>query len=142
MTNQTITELLALGKSAKAYFEHQLGYDDVAFNFVRLATHGDHKLEFTLGDKFQDNLTHDMKYKVGWTMNVPLEGFWDKLTTWPNREQRELTILARKMATIDGNLDEIKSAQVKAFIARMQPDIDSLRAQITHLTGDDGNVVL
>ncbi len=136
MTAYTIDQLIALGTTAQTYFEKELGYDRAQFDHVRLRTGGDHKLEFELFDEFQKNLPHDMKHKVGWSVDVPLENFWNKLTAWPNREQRELVVLSRKMALIDGNLDDIESAQVRAFVERMQPDIDALRAQITDQTSD------
>ena len=140
MTEQTVADLLALGKSAENYFEKELEYDDVTFICIRLRPNGSHQLDFTLADKFQEYLAHDMKYKVGWAVSIPLDDFWDKVTTWPTREQRELTILARKMATIDANFDDIKSAQVRAFVARLIPDIDALRRQIADLRGNDDTV--
>ncbi len=132
----TIEELLALGEAGKAYFERELGYDTVGFYQVRVRSGRDHQLEFELFDEFQKNLHVDMRYKVGWAVDIPLEDFWGKLTTWPDREQRELTILARKMTSVDADLDQIKSAQVRAFVARIQPDIDALRRQLADLTGD------
>jgi len=135
-TAYTAWQLLDLGRSAQVYFEETLGYDEARFVEVSLRPSGDNNIQFSLTDDFQDGLSNDQKYKVGWAVFVPLDGFWDKLTTWPNREQRELTILARKVAAIDGNLDQIKSAQVLAFVARLQPDIDALRAQIEDMSGN------
>ncbi len=133
--NFTLTQLVDLGRSAEGYFEHKLGYDEVDFKRIWLNKHGAHRIEFTLHDDFQKDLPVEMTYKDGWSIMMDLnEDFWDKVTTWPTREQRELTILARKMATIDANIDDIKSHQVRAFVARLQPDIDDLRKRITHLT--------
>lgn len=140
MIDYTIAELLSMGETARTYFEKQLGYDSVNFDHVSLRSRGEHKLEFTLRDEFQKNLDYNMQYKVGPYITVPLDDIWVKLDAWPNREMRELTILARKMATIDADLDKITSAQVLAFVARLQPNIDDLRAQITHLHGDNENV--
>ena len=65
-------------------------------------------------------------------MSINLEDFWPTLESWPNREQRELEIMARKLAALDANLDQIQSAQVLAFVARLQPQIDEIRRMITH----------
>lgn len=132
MTDYTISELLSMGQTAQTYFEEKLGYDYVHFDVVSLRPRGDHELRFELKDEFQKDLSYNMQYKAGYSIPVPLESLWTKLGTWSNREQRELTILARKLATIDANLDQITSAQALAFVARLQPDIDNLRAQIAH----------
>ena len=138
--NFTITELVALGKTAENYFKSHLGYDEATFKRIWLSASGAHRVDFTLHDTFQNSLPPETTYKVGWSVTLDLEGFWDKVTSWPTREQRELTILARKMAAIDADLCDIRSAQVLSFIARLQPDIDALRAQIADLRGDDDTV--
>ena len=38
----------------------------------------------------------------------------------------------RKLASLDANLDQRQSAQVLAFGARLQPQIDEIRRMITH----------
>ena len=67
---------------------------------------------------------------------VELDDFWNTLEQWPNREQRELEIMARKLAARDSTLDQIQSAQVLAFVARLQPQIDEIRRLITHEPAD------
>jgi len=135
-------ELVGMGKTAERQFLNMLGYDHALFDHVKLRPSGDHQFEFELRDNFQSNLAGAMQYKVGWCVNIPIENIWDKLATWPTREQRELTIMARKLTAIDADLDKITSAQVKAFVARLQPDIDALRRQITDQTGNDDTVVI
>ena len=127
----TISELLELGRMGKAYFEDTLGYTEVAFIDVTLRAHGNHTVYFTIYDDFQREIPEDMRYRNSYMESIDLGVFWDKLLTWPNREQRELEILARKMASIDGNLADIQSAQVLAFVKRIQPEIDKIRAAIT-----------
>ena len=137
----TSTQLIQLGVTAQSYFEDKLGYDEVTFRRIWLNAHGAHRIEFTLHDTFQRNLPVEMTYKDGWSIMLDLDDtFWDKVTTWPTREQRELTILARKMTAIDADLGDIRSAQVLSFIARLQPDINALRAQIADLRGESDTV--
>ena len=137
----TMMDLMALGKVAETYFGKELGYDETEFKRVWLNGHGGHRIEFMLHDTFQHNLPIEMQYKDGWAIMLDLDDtFWDKVTTWPTREQRELTILARKMTAIDADLGDIRSAQVLAFIARLQPDIDALRRQIADLRGESNTV--
>ena len=129
--NYTVNELIEMGKAARGYFENQLGYTSACFNSFDLHEHGEHRAYFSLDDDFQKDFDYDRKYKVGSMVAVDLANFWDTITTWPNREQRELKIMARKLTALDTNLDLIKSAQVKVFVARLQPDIDSIRSMIT-----------
>ncbi len=131
MADQTISELLNLGKMVERYFDEKLGYTDVHFQDVTLDPSGEcHRFYFRLQDDFQKELDFDKRCKCG-AQFIEIEGVWDILESWPNREQRELEIMARKLASLDANLDLIESAQVKAFVARLQPQIDEIRSMIT-----------
>jgi hypothetical protein len=132
MRDYKISELIALGRNAAAYCEETLGYTSAELFDVTLYDSGENTIYLSLFDDFQKELFHDNKYKVGGTISFDLETIWDDLRAWPNREQRELEILARRLAALDANLDQVKSAQVRAFIARLQPEIDKMRAMITH----------
>lgn len=132
MQDYTISELIALGRNAAAYCEKTLGYTSATLFDVTIFDTGEINIYLSLVDDFQKELSHENKYKVGGMISFNLETLWDDLRAWPNREQRELEILARRLAALDANLDQVKSAQVRAFIARLQPEIDKMRAMITH----------
>ena len=132
MKDYTISEMIALGKSGAAWFEEKLGYTEVRFIDVTLWLSNHSVVYFALHDDFQKELSYDRRFKDDSMMSIDLEDFWTTLEAWPNREQRELEIMARKLAALDTNLDQIKSAQVHAFVARLQPQIDEIRRMITH----------
>ena len=134
MKDYTISELIALGKSGERFFEEKLGYTEVSFIDVTLrsGTVNHHVIYYSLQDDFQKELHYDKRFKCGSMINIEIEDFWHTLEQWPNREQRELEIMARKLASLDANLDQIQSAQVLAFVARLQPQIDEIRRMITH----------
>lgn len=132
MKDYKISELIALGKSGAAFFDEKLGYTSVYFIDITLWQGGDRKVYFSLQDDFQAEIHHDKRFKCGGLITIELENFWHTLEQWPNREQRELEIMARKLAALDANLDQIQSAQVLAFVARLQPQIDEIRRMITH----------
>jgi len=132
MKDYTISELIALGKSGERFLEHKCGYTTTSFWDVTLNSSGHYVLHFSLQDDFQSGLSYDKKFKCGTVVCIELENFWTTLQSWPNREQRELEIMARKLASLDANLDQIQSAQVLAFVARLQPQIDEIRRMITH----------
>ena len=132
MKNYTISDLMTLGRSGVTFFENKLGYTTVGFTDVTLWPNLSHSIYFSLQDDFQMELHHDKRFKCGSYTSIPLDGFWDTLTAWPNREQRELEIMARKLAALDANLDQIRSAQVLAFVKRLQPQIDEIRRMITY----------
>lgn len=132
MADQTISELLNLGKMVERYFDEKLGYTTVEFQDITLYPGSlDHCFYFGLQDDFQLEISHDKRYKCGSMINIRVENVWDTVQTWPNREQRELEIMARKLVALDANLDQIESVQVKAFVARLQPQIDEIRMMIT-----------
>jgi len=142
MRNYTISELIALGRSGAAFFEEKLGYTDASFLDVTLWSRDTHALYFSLHDNFQKEIPYDRRYKSDSMIKINLEDFWNTLEAWPNREQRELEIMARKLAALDANLDQIQSAQVLAFVARLQPQIDEIRRMITHEPAAElGNLV-
>ncbi len=130
--NYTISELINLGKAAERFFESKLGYTTATFVDVTLRPNEYYVLYFSLHDDFQREISHDKRFKDDSMLAINLEGFWNTLEKWPNREQRELEVMARKLAALDANLDQIQSAQVLAFVARLQPEIDEIRRMITH----------
>jgi len=133
MKDYKISELITLGNVAVAFFENKLGYTRVSFQDVTLRPRGNHVLYFSLEDDFQEEIAYDKRFKSESMLSIELEDFWAILEAWPNREQRELEIMARKLATLDANLDQIQSAQVLAFVSRLQPQIDEIRRMITHV---------
>jgi len=132
MQDYKISELISLGKTAERVFEGKLGYTSASFHEMSLDSNNYHRLYFHLEDDFQNELPYDRRFKCGSMTIVRLENFWTTLEQWPNREQRELEIMAQKFAAIDANLDQIRSAQVRAFVARLQPEIDEIRRMLTH----------
>ncbi len=132
MIDYTINELIALGKTAERFFEDKLGYTIARFVDAIIWPVGNTTLYFDIQDDFQKELPYDRRFKSDSMLKVDLEDFWNTLEQWPNREQRELEIMARKLAALDANLDQIRSAQVLAFVARLQPQIDEIRRMITH----------
>ena len=142
MKNYTISDLMTLGRNGAVFFEDKLGYTTVGFTDVTLWPNNSHFLYFSLQDDFQMELHPDKRFMCGSYTNILLEDFWNTLEQWPNREQRELEIMARKLAALDTNLDQIQSAQVLAFVQRLQPQIDEIRRMITHVkTAEQGGYV-
>ena len=131
MTNQTISELINLGQMIERYFNEKLGYTTADFQDVTLSSSGYNRFYFTLEDDFQKEVSYEKRFKCGSMVSIPLEDVWDTVQAWPNREQRELEIMAQRLAALDANLDQIESAQVLAFVARLQPVIDEVRRMIT-----------
>ena len=134
MKDYTISELIALGKSGERFFEEKLGYTEVSFIDVTLrpGSNSHYVIYYSLQDDFQKELHYDKRFQCGSMISIYLEDFWKTIEAYPNREQRELEIMARKLAALDTNLDQIQSAQVLAFVARLQPQIDEIRRMITH----------
>jgi len=132
MKDHTISELLNMGKMIEKYFEERLGYTTVHLVDITLWPAGNHTFYFSLQDDFQESLDHNKRFKCGGMVSIEIEDVWTTMERWPNREQRELEIMARKLAALDANLDKIESAQVLAFVARLQPQIDEIRRMITH----------
>ena len=132
MKDYTISELIALGKDGERFFEEKLGYTEVSFIDVTIWPGSNSVIYYSLQDDFQKELHYDKRFECGSMINIEIENFWNTLEQWPNREQRELEIMARKLASLDANLDQIQSAQVLAFVARLQPQIDEIRRMITH----------
>ena len=130
--NYTISELIALGNSGERFFEQKLGYTSARFIDVTLWKVSDHVIYFDLEDDFQKEIHYNHRFKCDSMVSIHLENFWTTLEQWPNREQRELEIMARKLASLDANLDQIQSAQVLAFVRRLQPEIDEIRRLLTH----------
>ena len=130
--NYTISELITLGNSGEAYFEGKLGYTEANFIDVTLWRASNHVIYFSLQDDFQKELHYNNRFKCDSMMSIHLEDFWNTLEQWPNREQRELEIMARKLASLDANLDQIQSQQVLAFVRRLQREIDEIRRLLTH----------
>ena len=140
MKNYTISEMIALGKSGERFFDEKLGYTDADFVDVTIWKNGGHLVYFNLQDDFQQELDYNNRFKCDRMISIPLENFWPTIEAWPNREQRELEIMARKLAALDANLDQIQSAQVLAFVARLQPQIDEIRRMITHQPVDEHGI--
>ena len=140
--NYTINELITLGNSGARFFEEKLGYTTAEFIDVTLWRGGDHIVYFSLQDDFQKEISFGKRFKCDTMMLIHLDNFWTTLEQWPNREQRELEIMARKLAALDANLDQIQSEQVLAFVRRLQPEIDEIRRMITHRpdTADDDEI--
>lgn len=128
---KTLNDILVNGQMAEDYFLNKLGYTRAKFTSTHIYPHGAFAFNFDLYDDFQDNLPDSMKYKHGYFNRLPGDKFWEKLQQWPTREQRELTILSRKAAALDADLDKITSLQVKAFVESLRPSLDELRRQIS-----------
>lgn len=131
---QTINDIRVTAEVAEEYFTTKLGYTRAKFSFG--AVYKDKiTLFFDLYDDFQEKLPSEMRYKTGGANTVQVDDhheFWAKLQNWPNREQRELHIMARKAAAIDADLEFIQSAQVRAFVESLRPSLEELRRQIGH----------
>ena len=140
MADQTISELINLGKMVERYFDEKLGYTTAHLIDITLRPSNFHQLYFTLQDDFQSELDYDKRCKCGSMISIDLEYIWRTLESWPNREQRELEIMAQKLAALDANLDQINSERVRAFVARLQPQIDEIRQMITDQSEVDVDV--
>lgn len=132
MTDYNIAELLSRGKSAEHHFAEKLGYNTAQFGSVMISKASYITYHFNLRDDFQEGLPYERRYHHGPCEILPDEDFYGCLERWPNREQRELYILAQQVAPLTDMAKEIQSAQVLAFVERLKPDLDELRRRLSH----------
>ena len=128
---RTVSEMLRRGQEAQYYFSDKLGYDTAVFHSIRIGQDGFITYHINLDDDFQAELPHDQRYLVSYSEEVTDEDFYGILERWPNREQRELYVLAAAVAPLSTMAKELRTARVLAFVARLQPDLDELRRQLT-----------
>ena len=133
-----IADLITIGETAEAYFLGPLGYTTAAFDRVSINSEGKPEWEFELFDDFQKDLTSDLRvnhsyvHRIGyWTLQEADATLLEYIEKMPNRAQRELQVLAKKMGSIDADMSLLVSAQAKAFVERLKPSIDELRRQLT-----------
>lgn len=129
----TITHLIATGENAAVYFADECGYTSTEFREVGISVLGGVTYRFHLHDDFQAHLNYNIRQHVGWDVEVTAEQI-ENLTSWPNREQRELAVLAAQLASIGENTDKIESAQAAAFVKRL----NTTRRELALLTKTAG----
>ena len=124
----TIAELVGQGNVAAERLREK-DYDAVTFASIMITEEGKVKFEFYLTDNFQSNLEYNDRHLHGYhTINA--EELWEKISRWPGRAMREVTVLATQMGKVGGITNELRSLQVKAFVDSIQPELDELRAMI------------
>lgn len=135
MTNRqkTIGELLNTGEVGRdALLE--LGYNRVDFEYVHIKENGEVLYRFYLVDDFQSELDHTAQESVGF-QTIDGDNLLESISRWPNRAMREIMVLAKQMGKLGHAIEHIQDLQVKAFVQRLQPDIEKLRAQIVDQRG-------
>lgn len=133
-----IADLITIGETAEAYFLGPLGYTRADFDGVEIDSKGQIAWQFQLYDDFQKDLPSELRvnhsyiHRINhWTLEEADATLLEYIEKMPNRAQRELQVLAKKMGSIDSDISLLVSAQAKAFVERLQPSIDELRRQLT-----------
>lgn len=130
-TETTVEQVVEIGEQTAKYFTERLGYDSALFNYATISASGRVKLSFDYIDNFQQEIDQDKRYRSGVYETIDLDDLATKLAVWPMREQRELEILARRLSALGQNTADIRSAQVRAFVERLQPEIDKVNRALT-----------
>lgn len=127
----TVESLLAAAEYAQTYTKDVLGYDQVCFNSIRISPCGEIVYSFDLIDEFQRYLPEEVRDRSGYyqEINHPL---LENLQKWPNREMRELGVMAKKLSLLGQQTDELKSELARSFNARFAADLASLQNLITN----------
>lgn len=126
----TIDELIQIGKNAEAYFLMHKGYDTAEFRSFSVRKDGTVTYNFDLYDDFQTPIPVHYRCQHEYCMTIDFEDMRN-LERWPNREQRELSVLAAQLAAIDNDASKLMSLSAQNFVAGLKPQIDTLRNQIT-----------
>lgn len=118
-------ELHEFGKEAAETFHLHKGYDTA--EFLCLKVFSDCIIfEFQLGDYFQTHLDYSKRYRHGYVdielreVDLTLPQFRAEVAAWPNREQRELRVLARQLADISP--DKMSSLAGQEFAAKIRAE--------------------
>jgi hypothetical protein len=133
----TTKSLIDAGNQAVHLFTTQLGYNNATFDAVHI-TSNVITLEFDLTDDFQEDLNSGERYLAGWLTNIklesnhPIQEFWDKMTAWPTRAQRELHIMAGQLAKIGQSCDDMVTKQVEAFVNQIKTQQSDIAKLVHH----------
>jgi hypothetical protein len=130
MTTYNTADLIALGKSAENTLKTTFGYDNVAFISARVDADGNISFGITIQDDFQEHLAYGDRVDSEYARTFTLEQIINlSPQTHRNREQRELAVLARSVASVRHDRDKLVSAQAQAFVTSLDP----LAAEISAL---------
>jgi hypothetical protein len=120
-----IEHMIAAGNQAEAIFKDTLGYNNACFDSISITDYSVN-MAFELNDDFQEGLPPAEKCKAGWHVpislmeDIPLDEFWNAISTWPTREQRELHVMAAQLAKVGQSCDGMVGKQVEAFVNQIK----------------------
>ena len=123
--NLTVNDLVNEGESMDAFFRITLGFDIVDFEWVRASPDGDVSFIFTLYDDFQRDLPSEHRVE-----HEPYRSFsgetitdiWASIRRIPNRERRELLVMAKQLAGAMSQADKLVSLAGQEFAAKLKQD--------------------
>lgn len=126
----TVSQLVATCKALEEHFLTKLGYDSVSSVSVTVRPSGTIQFSIRPEDTFQNDVDYDSRINSHQYQYFYWPDLWEEVGRLMGRERRELELLAQRMAALGSNLDQIRSAQVQAFVKELQPKMDELRRQI------------
>ena len=123
--NLTVNDLVNEGESMDAFFLATLGFDIVNFEWVRVSPDGDVSFIFTLYDDFQRNLPseHRVEHEAYRSFSgETITDIWASIRRIPNRERRELLVMAKQLAGAMSQADKLVSLAGQEFAAKLKQD--------------------
>tara|TARA_R110000868_G_scaffold76760_8_gene220454 strand:- start:310 stop:738 length:429 start_codon:yes stop_codon:yes gene_type:complete len=116
----TITVTRAQLDMLEAYLRESKGYDTTAIRAVTIEADCETLvIIYTAQDDFQAHLDYDKRVNSGYSETVEGKSFLElqeALTSIPNREMRELQVMAKKLAGMTDS-SKLTSAMAKSFAA-------------------------
>jgi hypothetical protein len=124
--------LHAKARTAAMYLQTVKGYDSAKFTYIMSMEREEGaalSIYFALYDDFQYEVPEQYRQKHGYSIELSLEEL-NHIENWPNREQRELCVLAARLAGVSAASDKLMSAAAQSFVAGLLPTIETIRNQI------------
>lgn len=134
-TEYSVAQLLEMCKAQETTLRDILGYDTVE---VRSFTVYETSIivNFVAEDDFQADLAPDDRVDSGYYHAATIGKFLAMSpATWRSRGQRELAVMARKLASIGADTDKIKSEQARAFATAMQEHYAKIAGLLENKSG-------
>ena len=123
--NLTVNDLVNEGESMDAFFRITLGFDIVDFEWVKVSPDENISFIFTLYDDFQRNLPseHRVEHEAYRSFSgETITDIWASIRRIPNRERRELLVMAKQLAGAMSQADKLVSLAGQEFAAKLKQD--------------------
>ena len=123
--DMTVDKLVAEALYMQRFFQDQLGFDNVEFEYIRIRGNGKPTFIFSLYDDFQRELPpqHRVEHETYRTFSgETIADIWASIRAIPSRERRELLVMAKQLAGALGQADKLVSLAGKEFAAKLKQD--------------------